>query len=308
MAGFSYFGHQGEVRDPRDFFAMNDYVVCRGAMDAATIDRLLGRYERDILPSRQRFLRQSGVWERHRLSASGGVENCLLNPHAYRGGPLSGFASDVLAPAASPGLHAALAEVTGVDSRFRLFQTMLFDHSVTAPHQDWIYLDSRPNGRLVAAWLALEDIRAEGIRFFVYPGTQHFRPGADYRRGEGRSLDEIHADFTDEIARHLREAAPEMYAPALRKGDVFFWGSRIIHGSTRGTDDSLRRRSLAMHFVPEGLSFGNLEQDIEVPFAEADGLVFADYPLAARHAEANHPIRGSDVYKTLRRWAGSLRG
>ena len=64
---------------------------------------------------------------------------------------------------------------------------MFFDQKTTRPHQDWIYLDSKPNGYIIAAWIALEDIPTEGIRFFVYPGSQHFQPQTSYNQ-EGKGL------------------------------------------------------------------------------------------------------------------------
>lgn len=60
-----------------------------------------------------------------------------------------------------------ISAVTGA-SRHNLMQTMLFDlNTATRPHQDWYDLDSVPNGSLIAACIALEDIREEAGRFYV---------------------------------------------------------------------------------------------------------------------------------------------
>jgi phytanoyl-CoA dioxygenase PhyH len=48
----------------------------------------------------------------------------------------------------------------------------LFDANTATPaHQDWWYLDSIPNGHLLAAWIALEDIEEDAGRFYVIPQT-----------------------------------------------------------------------------------------------------------------------------------------
>jgi hypothetical protein len=78
-----------------------------------------------------------------------------------------------------------------------------------------------------------------------------------------------------------------MYAPPLQKGDIFFWGSRIIHGSTPGTDPRLRRRSIAAHFVPDGFSFGNLERDFSPTCRERYGLRYACYGLDIEFEKQN---------------------
>jgi phytanoyl-CoA hydroxylase len=181
---------------------------------------------------------------------------------------------------------------------------MLFDQTTTEPHQDWIYLDSRPNGHLIAGWFALEEILPEGIRFYVNPGTHHFVPRATYN--DATDLEIIHKSFTNEIKSYLASERPEMYAPSLQKGDIFFWGSRIIHGSTLGTDPRLRRRSIAAHFVPDGFRYGNLERDVIVPYRERYGLRYAYYDLDVEFERQNagHLRR---LARRVRPWAGKAK-
>jgi ectoine hydroxylase-related dioxygenase (phytanoyl-CoA dioxygenase family) len=96
-----------------------------------------------------------------------------------------------------------------------------------------------------------------------------------------------------------------MYAPPLRKGDIFFWGSRIIHGSTPGTDPSLRRRSIAAHFVPDGFKYGNLEREITVPYRERYGLRYATHIHMDTQFEIQNQLGlGPDKASRVRRWAG----
>ena len=47
-----------------------------------------------------------------------------------------------------------------------------FDKSTgTVDHLDTWYLDTNPNGKLIAAWFALEDIKGDGGSFHIYPGS-----------------------------------------------------------------------------------------------------------------------------------------
>jgi phytanoyl-CoA hydroxylase len=181
---------------------------------------------------------------------------------------------------------------------------MLFDQNTTSPHQDWNYLDSRPNGHLIAGWIALEDIQPEGIRFYVYPGTHHFMPRATYN--DSTDIEVFHKNFTDEIQSYLASERPEMYAPPLRKGDIFFWGSRIVHGSTPGMDPRLRRRSIAAHFVPDSFGFGNLQRDFIVNYRERYGLRYAYGGLDAEFEKQNRGPVGRWAQR-VRPWAGRVK-
>ena len=266
---FSYFGHQGKVEEPLAFFSEQNYIICRGALDIADLDNLFNFYNQHIANSTQIFLRQSKKWEANHFTKSGGVSNAFLQPHCYQKGIPGSFADQILKITAKQKLQQALREISGIGP-YNLVQTMFFDQKTTRPHQDWIYLDSKPNGYLIAAWIALEDISEAGIRFFVYPDSQNFQPKVDYdRQGQGLA---IFDNFVREIDELLATNKYQIYAPAIQKGDIFFWGSRIIHGSIAGVDPTLRRRSLAAHFLPVGYKFGNLHQEVPITFAQKYNL------------------------------------
>jgi phytanoyl-CoA hydroxylase len=278
LSNMEYFGHQGEILSPKQFFIDQNYIICRNALDGKLISDLIAVYDSWIQDAKDnKYLRQSGLTEANEFSAAGGVKNCFLNPHTYKHGCNRKLSRLILSVLASPGVSKALTAISG-HSRFSLYQSMLFDHTTTRPHQDWIYLDSRPVGHLIAAWVALEDIHLDGIRFYVYPGSQHFRPASSYNH-ESKDWREQYDSFLSEIDQELSGGQWEMYAPSLLKGDIFFWGSRIIHGSVQGSNPDRRRRSIAAHFVPDGFKFGNLEKEIEVRFGRFGPLSYADSNL-----------------------------
>jgi len=262
---FTYFGHKGEVSDPKTFFAEENYIICRNVTDGNDLDKLLSFYNKHIATSSQLYLRQNKQWETNNYTEYGGVSNAFLQPHCYQGGIQGDFGDRILRVAANPNIQQALTEISGL-APYNLAQTMFFDQKTTRPHQDWIYLDTKPNGHLIAAWIALENIPEDGIRFFVYPGTQNFQPQTSYNYSN-KGLATFN-DLLQEIDKVLETQQYQMYAPTLKKGDIFFWGSKIIHGSIAGTNPERRRRSLAAHFIPEGFKFGNISQAVEIEFAE----------------------------------------
>ena len=301
MNELKYFGHVGNVDDPLGFFQEQNYIICRGATELGEIDNLMDFYNTSIVNSRKQYVRQSTRWEYHQKTPEGGMINPFLNPHSFEKGINGQFSDKILKVLSCQRLQKALSEITGKDPTFRLFQTMIFDHSITTPHQDWVFLDSRPNGHLVAAWVALEDIHPQGIRFYVYPGTHNFMPKVWYNKVNIKKNQDIYADFFQEIGEYLDSNSLEMYAPPLKKGDVFFWGSRIIHGSTRGTNPKLRRRSIAAHLVPEGFRFGNLERDFDVAFKQKYGLDYVYRPLDKQFSDRNSSIKNSVIYRLLKK-------
>ncbi|WP_255142673.1 phytanoyl-CoA dioxygenase family protein [Synechococcus sp. EJ6-Ellesmere] len=288
MDKLRYFGHlEDNIGDPFDYYINQNYIVCRGATDQAKIDKVLQLYRDLVINSESMYLRQSGQWEQHVKTDVGGVVNCFLNCHSFEAGANGRFSRAILSLLSSPLIKQALSQISGKKSCFKLFQTMLFDHSVTRSHQDWIYLDSRPNGHLIAAWVALEDTHPEGIRFYVYPGSHNFSPHKNYLNTTDHTM---YDGFLVEVDRYLESSGLQVYAPPLNRGDIFFWSSRIIHGSAPGSNSSLRRRSIAAHFVPDGFGFGNLREDFSLNFKTKYDLIYADYSMDNRFQEYNKDL------------------
>ena len=129
---------------------------------------------------------------------------------------------------------------------------MFFDQNTETPaHQDWYYLDSLPNGHLLAGWFALEDIQEAAGRFYVLPKTNliDFDLTADEKASTNVYVNKIN-EYVD---THFHE----INAPALEKGDVLFWNSRTIHGALPTQDSKFSRKSLTAHYLPSQYHFGS---------------------------------------------------
>lgn len=265
--------------DPRTTYAEQGYCVHRGVIDEHLIDQLRWRYERDIVPSNYPFFRQNtDAYERNRHTERGYVKQSFLDIHDY--GKFSEFSRCAREIYTCAAMRDALKRTTGFE-RFNLMQTMLFDaNTETVPHQDCWYLDSVPNGHLLGAWIALEDIDERAGRFFVLPKTFRVDLHSDTPGLK-------HSDWLERVADYVKTHRDQVVAPALNKGDVLFWNSWTIHGALPTQDPAFSRKSLTAHYLPSHLSFGNLfvKKDF-VKYKSCDGMNFyrnqPDYSLANR--------------------------
>ncbi|MEY4764623.1 MAG: hypothetical protein RI907_1296 [Pseudomonadota bacterium] len=154
----------GVTHAPRDYYDAHGYVVMPGLIPDSAIDRLMRLYRRDILSTQAKFYRQNtNVYDRNRFTDHGHVIQSFLDIHHYKRFPE--FRQAALDLYFSEALLGGLAEVTGHPTH-NLMQSMMFDaNAATPPHQDWWYLDSVPNGHLLGAWIALEDIDERAAAF-----------------------------------------------------------------------------------------------------------------------------------------------
>jgi|SRR5277367_5812127 len=248
-------------------YARHGYAVVRNLVPRSNIQALLALYAGQIVPSQHRFFRQNtNTYEPNKLTQHGYVQQSFLDIHDYaKYAQFSRTAREIFC---APSMMEALRRVTGFVT-FSLMQTMLFDRNTETPgHQDWYYLDTVPVGNLIAAWIALEDIDERAGRFYVLRGSQQHDFGA---RLAGRT----HADWLAVIGAYIDAHPEDVSAPALRAGDVLFWNSRTVHGSSRTLDEAFSRKSLTAHYLPGGFEFGNLfSVKQNIPYKSHSGVPF----------------------------------
>jgi phytanoyl-CoA hydroxylase len=254
---------------PFQQYASEGWHVVRKAIPRDLVDSLVIRFQKDAKNFAGDHLRQNTRVESNNLDSFGFMKTPLLNPHFGKSDKLGGFRDAILDLACSSHLLDALATVT-LHPRHVLLQTMMFEQSVTAPHQDWVYLDSYPSGCLTAAWVALEDISPNATRFFIVPGTQDF----DFDKEHPHDWTWSSSRYQKAMIEMLQNRyADQITIPEMRAGDVLFWNSRLIHGSLAGTDPSRSRLSLAVHYIPEGYGTGNRQTHLQTayPFTVVTG-------------------------------------
>lgn len=130
----------------------------------------------------------------------------------------------------------------------KIIQSMFFEgNSFTQEHQDTYYLDSENVGNLTAAWIALEEIKANAGRFFVCSKSHKINIK------ELKYYNQIlsnHDLYVDEIISICRENGFEFKAPFLDKGDVLLWNSKTLHGSLNSNSTTNSRASITLHSIP----------------------------------------------------------
>jgi phytanoyl-CoA hydroxylase len=220
------------------------YVVLRQVIPTEWIDTLLSRLERVKRSRRFRFRAQgTNSFEGPLLDERGNLRNSIQNPHLL--GALPAFREAVEAILFSQPIHEALCAQLG-EGTFVNWQTMLFDRSVgTKVHQDSWYLDTLPQGGVVGAWVALEDISRECGPFKVYEHTQGQRVEPTAYNFDALEEDPaFQRDFPGARCQRL----------LLNKGDVILWNSFLFHGADLPSSDAQTRKSLTAHFYRQGAS------------------------------------------------------
>lgn len=283
----------------QEYYEENGYYICRNLISHELIDQLLQRYQEEIVPSDYQFFRQTNSkFESHKFTEYGYIKQSFLDIHDYQEFPeFSRRARDIYTCLA---IRDALTEVTGF-ATFNLMQTMLFDaNTATVPHQDWWYLDSVPNGHLLGAWFALEDIDERAGRFFVLPKSM----GVDLHSD---TPDLSHPDWLKRVATYVAQHPEQIHAPEMKKGDVLFWNSRTIHGSLHTQDQRFSRKSLTAHYMPAEFKFGNvflIKDPLE--YKTYNGMKFyrtaPDYHpmLKMKSAIKSSPLYPTETMKKLR--------
>ena len=140
-----------------------------------------------------------------------------------------------------------LENISGA-KEFINWQNMLFDKSTgTLDHADTWYLDTKPRGKMIAAWIALEDIHVEAGRFFVYPESHKLNIPENIN-----NKIKDHYEYAKFIKKYIKKNNLKKYAPRLKKGDVLFWHPFTIHGSWNQKNELYSRKSLTAHYHPVG--------------------------------------------------------
>jgi phytanoyl-CoA hydroxylase len=236
------------MQDIKSKYQENGYVLVRNLVDIESIDRFIDSFNNKILEGDNYSLPRMDTQKFGNIEQKNGyMQNPIADIHLMGiiEPSLKETCDLALEIITSNSIQGCLKNIHSSDE-FSLVMSMFFDqNSGTPAHQDSYYLDSLPHGNLTGVWIALEDIDKRAGRFYVIPKSQnHFFE---------LSLDEIRiSDAYEKIVHdYIIEEDIQVYAPALKKGDVIFWNSHTIHGSSKILDENFSRKSLTAHFVPK---------------------------------------------------------
>jgi phytanoyl-CoA hydroxylase len=114
-------------------------------------------------------------------------------------------------------------------------------------HFDTFFMPPLTRNRMLASWIALEDVHQDAGPLRYYPGSHKIPP---YRFKSGRynlNLDE-HADCYHYIDNQIASRNLEPVEFSAKKGDVFIWHAHLLHGGLPINNPKLTRRSIVTHY------------------------------------------------------------
>ncbi len=233
--------------DIKNHFHQEGYTIVRKLIDQKLILNVLESLQLFINSNNYYYTQSSHSWVKSsKISREGFLIDSIQSPTRQKNcGPLQNAVKELLSCLE---ISEILKEING-SNVFINWQNMLFDRSTgTVDHADTWYLDTKPRGQMIAAWIALEDINESAGRFFVYPKSHKL----NIIKNINEKINDhyLYANFIEEF---VKEKNLEKYAPVMNKGDVLFWHPFTIHGSLSQKDEKYSRKSLTAHYHPVGL-------------------------------------------------------
>jgi len=140
-----------------------------------------------------------------------------------------------------------------LDKKVLPFQTISFlKGSEQQPHSDSIHMSTFPQGYLIAAWFALEDISLEQGPLCYFPGSHRlpYISNDDYKNSSNTFMLDGNANqqYESKVAELIRENQLQKEIFTAKKGDVLVWHGNLIHGGEPMLNKELTRKSFVVHY------------------------------------------------------------
>jgi len=132
-------------------------------------------------------------------------------------------------------------------------------------HQDICVFHVWPRNALIGVWIAAEDISPASGPLEYYPGSHRepiFEAFKNYPQTQRRTAPQPLAAKYDEYVRDVAVKYPREVFLA-KTGDALFWHGMLIHGGASVEDPATTRKSMVIHYMPEGANRGH---EVEGPF------------------------------------------
>ena len=143
-------------------------------------------------------------------------------------------------------LYSVLAEL--LQDKPVVFNGLNMEHGTEQRmHIDTFYMPPRTFGKMVASWIALEDIHPDSGPLTYVPKSNQI-PAYRFSHGEIWAKQEEMPAFDEYYGEELanRRLKSETFSP--KKGDVFIWHAQLYHGGGAINNRSLTRKSMVNHF------------------------------------------------------------
>ena len=115
-------------------------------------------------------------------------------------------------------------------------------------HFDTLYMPPPSTNKMIAAWIALDEVNEKNGPLCYYPRSHMIKP---YRFSTGKlneRIDEINS-FDLYINEEIQKRGLKEERFCAQKGDVFIWHPQLYHGGMRITDNyEHTRKSMVTHY------------------------------------------------------------
>jgi len=183
-------------------------------------------------------------------------------------------------------LHPAITDFLGAcyGEAPLAFQSLLFQYgSQQGMHQDTAYVVTDNPQRIMASWIALEDIRAGSGELAYYAGSHH-NVQVTFEGGKkiwDRQADDMASNqqYQSDLDAACGQRGLQKQTFLARKGEILLWHAGLVHGGNPIMDTSLTRRSLVTHYCPASGQPHYFTIHKEAAYKRA----FADGFYASRH-------------------------
>ena len=257
-----------ELEDAKAYYESNGYVVFKNVIPSVDCDEAMRLWELEVKSSTKYLYRQATAKaETNKFNNSGWVMNPILNLQSLNPKYFKQLRTHTVERIlTSESLVSILKFI--INDAPKIVQSMYFEgNSATWEHQDSYYLDSENIGKMVACWIALEDITAAAGRFFVCPGSHKLNLGL---QNIETNIADNHDVYINSVVEEIKRQKLEIRPPKLDKGDLLLWNSWTIHGSLNSQDQKRSRSSITCHVIPASDKFLQLQSRSWMP--ETDDL------------------------------------
>lgn len=143
-----------------------------------------------------------------------------------------------------------------LNTKVILFQSINFlQGSEQHTHSDSIHMTTFPPGKLIAVWVALENITEENGPLHYYPKSHRlpYYLNKDYNN-EGSKLligDKAYTEYENLIKQKIKEANFKKEVFLANKGDILIWHANLFHGGEPHMNKNKTRKSMVFHYFGE---------------------------------------------------------
>ncbi len=246
------------------YYSSNGYVIFNNCISINNCEKIRDTWEKDIKPYKGTIYRQTTAKaEKNFFNENNWIMNPVLNLQSLNPYLFKDLRNVVEKEVFSNNfICKALKCVLG--EKPKIVQSMYFEgNSATWEHQDSYYLDSEKIGEMTAAWLALEEIKADAGRFFICPKSHKIE---HERQNINNNIADNHEKYIQEIVSIMKTRNMKIKAPYMGAGDVLLWNSWTIHGSIDSQNKNFSRSSITIHAIPEShkfLQFHSRKMDLQ---------------------------------------------